>query len=225
MRAIAVATTAIVLGSAPLVLESHDFSRNPVTWNREVSRIVYDRCASCHRAGGTSFSLMTYREAQPHANAIRDAVLSRRMPPWGAVKGFGEFRNDTSLTQEQIELIAAWVDGDAPRGNNANTLPQPPKFESAAADPAQTNGIQVAGDVRLRQSITLKGVLPQNVPAHRSLQVTAILPDGAIKPLVWLYEYHDAYQHPFLFREPIALPAGTVIKGVRAPSKILLLLP
>ncbi len=75
-------------------LRAHDPNGAPITWNREISRIVYERCASCHREGGTSFSLMTYQEAQPHASAIKDTVLSRRMPPWGAVKGFGNFRND-----------------------------------------------------------------------------------------------------------------------------------
>ena len=88
----------------PRELRAHDPSGAPITWNREISRIVYERCASCHREGGTSFSLMTYQDAQPHASAIKDSVLARRMPPWGAVKGFGNFRNDQGLTQEQIAL-------------------------------------------------------------------------------------------------------------------------
>src|SRR5258706_12780966 len=85
-------------------LGAHDFFTNPPTWNREVCRLVYDRCAQCHRPDGSAFSLLTYQDAQPRATAIKDAVLSRRMPPWGAVKGFGDFRNDTGLTQEQVEL-------------------------------------------------------------------------------------------------------------------------
>jgi len=59
-------------------LHAHDPSAAPITWNREVSRIFYERCAPCHRDGGSAFSLMTYQEAQPHASAIKDAVLSRR---------------------------------------------------------------------------------------------------------------------------------------------------
>ena len=97
----------------------------PVTWNREISRLVLQRCASCHRPDGTAFSLLTYRDAQPRANEIKDAVLSRRMPPWGAVKGFGSFRNDLSLSQEQIETIARWVDGGIRRGNGPLQLPKP----------------------------------------------------------------------------------------------------
>ncbi len=84
----------------------------------------------------TSFSLMTYLDAQPRANAIKDAVLSRRMPPWGAVKGFGHFRNDQSLTQEQIELITKWVDGGIRRGNNPRLLPRDAVVRHAAAAPA-----------------------------------------------------------------------------------------
>ena len=81
-----------------------------ITFNREISRIFYERCVSCHRDGGSAFSLMTYPEVRPWAVAIKEEVLSRRMPPWGAIKGFGEFRNDQALTPEQLELITQWVE-------------------------------------------------------------------------------------------------------------------
>src|SRR5262249_11162467 len=101
----------LLLLSAAIDLRSHDPSVNPITWNREISRIFFARCASCHHSGGTAFSMMTYPEAQPHATAIKESVLARRMPPWGAVKGFGEFRNDQGLSPEELDLIANWVDG------------------------------------------------------------------------------------------------------------------
>jgi hypothetical protein len=56
-----------------------------ITWNRQISRIVYDRCVGCHRDGGTSFSLLEYAEARQAAEAIKRTVLARSMPPWGAV--------------------------------------------------------------------------------------------------------------------------------------------
>jgi hypothetical protein len=58
-----------------------------------------------------------------------------------------------------------------------------------------------------------------------SMQIVAALPDGRIVPLVWLYEYKNSYRHPFLFRQPIHLPAGTMIKGLDASSTIDLLEP
>src|SRR6187455_1133471 len=90
---------------------AHDVITTKLTWNREISRIFTARCMSCHHTKGRAFSMTTYAEARPWAVAIKEEVLARRMPPWGAIKGFGEFRNDQGLTQEQIELITAWVEG------------------------------------------------------------------------------------------------------------------
>src|SRR5262245_22819009 len=53
---------------------------------------------------------LSIKDVQPRAAEVKAAVLSRRMPPWGAVKGFGEFRNDQGLTQEQIGLITDWIE-------------------------------------------------------------------------------------------------------------------
>jgi hypothetical protein len=87
-----------------------------LTWNRDISRVFLRRCADCHRDGGGAFSVMTYPEVQPRLTEIKNQVLNRRMPPWGAVKGFGDFRNEQALTQEEIEMISDWIDADAPRG-------------------------------------------------------------------------------------------------------------
>jgi len=211
----------VVLCAGGLTVTAHDFGSAQITWNREISRIVYDHCASCHREGGTSFSLMTYREAQPYADAIKDSVLARRMPPWGAVKGFGQFRNDAGLTQEQVELVSDWVVGGMLKGNNPNVLPKPPKFETPATLQPGPGRIRVSGAFTLKQPFVLDGLLPES--AQDGTQVVAVLPDGAVKPLLWLYEYSDKYRHPFLLRKPLTLPAGTVIRGVRAPASIMLL--
>jgi hypothetical protein len=201
----------------------HDLSTTPITWNREISRIFYSHCASCHREGGTSFPMMTYPQAQPRAVAIRDAVTSRRMPPWGAVKGFGDFRNDQGLTQEQIELIVDWVESDMPKGNNPNALPKVPAFEKTPSFKPPSGGILVSGELALQQPLTLDGLWPESVPVGSSMQITAALPDGRIEPLLWLYEYKTSYRHPFLLRKPIELPSGTVIRGVPRQASILLL--
>jgi mono/diheme cytochrome c family protein len=44
-----------------VALRAHDPITTQITWNREISRVVFNRCASCHRDGGTAFSLMTYQ--------------------------------------------------------------------------------------------------------------------------------------------------------------------
>jgi hypothetical protein len=211
----------VLLSAVGLTLEAHDFGSAQITWNREVSRIVYERCASCHREGGTSFSLMTYREAQPYADAIKDSVLARRMPPWGAVKGFGAFRNDDGLTQEQVELITDWVVGGMLKGNNPKVLPKPPKFETPEEYRQQPGAVTVSGTTTLRAPLRLDGLLPERAPD--GTQIVAELPDGNVRPLLWLYEYRDEYRHPFLLRTPLDLPAGTIIRGVRPTAKVVLL--
>lgn len=50
-----------------------------------------------------------------------------------------------------------------------------------------------------------------------------MLPDGAIEPLVWLHEYQETFSHPFWLAAPIALPAGTVIRGVPPDATVALL--
>jgi hypothetical protein len=214
---------AVLVAVACLTAQAHDFGTS-ITWNREISRLVFDRCASCHRQGGTSFSLMTYPEAQPRATEIKDAVLSRRMPPWGAVKGFGDFRNDQGLTQEQVELVAAWVEGGMRKGNNPKMLPEPPKtFADPASVHAPPGSMIATRELTLRQAFTLDGLVADNVRPGSTMQIVAVLPDGTVNPLLWLYEYSDKYRHPFLLRKPLTLPAGTVIRGVRPPARITLL--
>ena len=211
----------IVLGCG-LLASGHDVITTKITWNREISRIIYSRCASCHRPGGSAFSLMKYDEGRPWAKAIQEEVLERRMPPWGAVKGFGDYRDDQALTPEQLELIAEWVDGGAPEGEEKD-LPPPPKFDTAPAATHFPDAIAVSGDFKLKSELMLDGLLPQRVPEKTSLQITAELPDGSVAPLLWLFPFKASYGHPFFLRTAVQLPAGTVIRGVPADSTVLFL--
>ncbi len=198
---------------------AHDVITTKITFDREIIRIVQARCASCHREGGSAFSLMTYSEARPWAKAMQEEVLERRMPPWGAVKGFGDFRNDQALTPEQIELVADWVEGGAPEGEPKD-LPEPPKAKPAVPDRQTPAHVAVGADYKLMHSLNLAGVWPRKVMPNASFQVTAELPDGSVQPLLWLQPFKPAYSHPFWFRSPLTLPRGTVIRGVDAGSTI-----
>jgi hypothetical protein len=193
-------------------LEAHEIITTRLTWNEQISRIFYHRCISCHREGGQGpMPLTTYEQVRPWAKAIKYAILGRRMPPWDAVKGYGAFRNDLSLSQDDIAKISSWVEGGAPEGS-AVFLPPAPDAESFAepADP-------VAGPLALSESLTLAetvmalGIEPENVPAGGSLQAAAYRPDGSVQPLIWLRDYRPKWQRSYWFREPLALPKGTRI--------------
>jgi hypothetical protein len=106
---------AIVVALATATLLAHDPITTRVTWTGEVSRIVEARCVMCHNPSGPApMSLQSYDEARPWAKAIKEAVLTRHMPNWRAVRGYGDFSNDPSLSPFEIALVAAWADGGAP---------------------------------------------------------------------------------------------------------------
>src|ERR1700676_1180801 len=124
----------LILASLSLA-EAHDIITTKITFSKEISRLIYKRCATCHHEGGAAFSLMSYDEARPWAKAVKEEVLERRMPPWEAIKGFGEFRDDRGLTQEELETISAWVEGGAPEGD-PKYLPPLPKPAAGQAPSA-----------------------------------------------------------------------------------------
>src|SRR5262249_53143506 len=78
----------------------------------------------CHRAGEAApMALMTYEQARPWAKSIRQAVITKRMPPWHADPHFGQFENDRALAQTEIDTLAAWADSGAKEGNRKNAPP------------------------------------------------------------------------------------------------------
>ena len=98
-----------------------------VTFTRDIAPILQRSCESCHRPrGGAPMNLITYQEVRPWARAIKARTESREMPPWFIDKNIGiqHFKDDPSLTAQEIALIGQWVDAGAPRGNPAD-LPPP----------------------------------------------------------------------------------------------------
>jgi hypothetical protein len=164
---------------------------------------------------------MTYKEARPWVVAIREEVLRRHMPPWGAVKGFGDFRNDQALTPEEMELIVNWSEGGVPEGEEKD-LPPVPEFEAPVVIGAVPGELVVEGTYQLARKFTLDGILPVRVP-KTSMRIVAELPDGSVEPLVWLEGYRSEFGHPFLLRKPLELPARTVIRGVPEGASVRLL--
>jgi len=108
---------ALSLASVPAGAQSAD---NAVTFAKDVAPILQAKCQDCHRAGSmAAMSLITYEETRPWARAIKERVSTRQMPPWHIDRAVGvqKFKNDMSLSDEQIATIARWVDAGAPAGN------------------------------------------------------------------------------------------------------------
>ena len=101
-------------------------SDQEVTFTRDVAPIFQRSCVTCHRPNQIApMSLITYQEVRPWARSIRNRVSTRVMPPWHLDRRIGiqDFKNDPSLTDEEIATIVQWVDAGAPRGNPADMLP------------------------------------------------------------------------------------------------------
>jgi hypothetical protein len=195
----------------PVLGSAHEPITTKLTWTQEISRIVYKHCVSCHREGGAApMSLITYDEARPWAKAIRDEVAERRMPPWGAVKGFGQFRNDQSLADPEIEMLVLWVEGGAPKGDDIY-LPRLPVFPTVSRSTPPKPGVTVRGDTTLAHAITASGIAPGEMPAGASMQIVAKLPDGKVENLLWLRNTRTEWHRAFYFRHPVMLPKGTLI--------------
>jgi hypothetical protein len=106
-----------------LLLAASAASASP-TFNKDVLPILQQRCQECHRPGQIApMPFLTYRQTRPWAKSIREAVLTRKMPPWFADPRFGHFANDRSLRQNEIETIAAWVEAGAPEGDPKDRPP------------------------------------------------------------------------------------------------------
>jgi Copper type II ascorbate-dependent monooxygenase, N-terminal domain/Secretion system C-terminal sorting domain len=100
------------------------------TWADDVACIVYSHCSKCHSPGNIGpFSLMNYQEAYDARYGIQYAVTTRNMPPWKASPDFGSHAGKRLLTDEEVALIDAWVNNDAPAGNLANA-PAAPVYTS-----------------------------------------------------------------------------------------------
>jgi mono/diheme cytochrome c family protein len=97
-----------------------------VTFSRDVAPILYKHCVSCHHPNDIApMSLLTYRDARPWAAAIKQAVLTGKMPPWKADPHYGEWSNDPRLSQAEKDTIVAWVNGSKAEGDPKDMPAQP----------------------------------------------------------------------------------------------------
>src|SRR5665213_1652986 len=90
------------------------------TFTKDIAPIVQQKCETCHRAEGMApFSLATYEDARPYLKSIGQRVGTHQMPPWNIDKtvGIQSFKNDRSLSDDQINTILKWVNNGGPKGD------------------------------------------------------------------------------------------------------------
>ena len=141
-----------------------------VTFHKEVLPILQKNCQTCHRPGSIApMSLLTYDDARPWARSMKVKVASRQMPPWFADPQYGNFANDRSLKQADIDTIVKWADSGAPAGD-------PKDAPAPIAWPA--DGWQIKPDVIVRgPAFQIPAHPPQNVIEWTSI----VVPSGFTK--------------------------------------------
>jgi hypothetical protein len=125
----ALALVATVGAVAPMTASAADTPAKP-TFTKDIAPIFQEKCEACHRPDSIApMSLRTYEEARPWARSIRARVESRQMPPWHIDKAVGiqSFKNDRSLSDEQVATVLAWIDSGAPKGD-LKDMPAPKEW-------------------------------------------------------------------------------------------------
>ena len=104
-----------------------------VTFTKDVSKIIYNKCTSCHRPGEIApFSLTNYNEVKGRASTIKYVTGSKYMPPWKADPTYQHYLSENYLTEPEIKTIADWVDAGVPYGNMLEEPPLPIFSEGSA---------------------------------------------------------------------------------------------
>src|SRR5262245_55831122 len=178
--------TLIVLASAVvLVVAAQTNAHKPVTskydFNRDVFPLLRDHCGSCHVDGGPApMSLMTYKNAMPWAEAIRDEITSGRMPPWPVDATSPSIRGGHPITSRELNMIVVWASGGTPQGNDAEppAVAFSPQWKLGPPDlriPMETEHTVPAE----KMDEILEFSLPTNVNETRWVKAADLLPGTA----------------------------------------------
>ena len=128
-----------------------------VTFNKDVLPILQKNCQTCHRPGEIGpMAFLNYEGTRPWAKSIKQAVLTKQMPPWFADPRYGHFANERKLSDADIKTVVAWVDAGAPEGN-AKDMPPPMVW---------TEGWNIKPDLTFQLPEALHGPQGRHHPVH-----------------------------------------------------------
>ncbi|MEX1363202.1 MAG: hypothetical protein AB1Z98_08755 [Nannocystaceae bacterium] len=152
-----------------------------VTFWQDVAPVLYDSCVSCHRQGGIGpFSLETYELAQPWAAAVAASTQARTMPPWLVTDDgtCGEFRHSRWLPQDDVDLIAQWVEAGSPPGQPRDDLqvPQSPGIADPTVVPTPSFTPEIQGGELAAFDEYRCFLVDPGLPADRFLTGYDVLP-------------------------------------------------
>lgn len=164
----------------------------PITYARDIARIMQNSCVECHRTGGVApFSLETFESVSRRASMIRTVTQEGIMPPWFASPHTDKdgnplespWANDRSLSQAEKETIAAWVAAGKPRGDDKD-LPLPRTFAQSKDGSEWTIGepdaiFQIPEPIAIKAEGTMPYqtvMVPTNLAEDKWVRAMQIIP-------------------------------------------------
>lgn len=138
------AVAAVEKGARPKVTKTEAFgcvvmpgkaapSKGKVNYAEHIAPILNEHCVSCHRPGEVApISLIGYENAKKWSPMINQVSTARKMPPWKAVHGFGDFQDENRLDETKIETLKRWEEAGSPPGD-LKKAPKPPSFSGTWA--------------------------------------------------------------------------------------------
>jgi peroxiredoxin len=146
--------------------------RGDITYSNQVSRILQNRCVTCHREGQIApFALSTYRDAVDWSETVREVIQEGRMPPWHASPEHGSFVNETQMPQDEKRVVLEWIENGMPEGD-ASQLQPPREFAEGWRIPTP--------------DLVVKMPKPFTVPASGVVEYKYFTVDPGFKEDMWI---------------------------------------
>ena len=121
---IALAAVFFFLIAAGQRTDAHKPVTSQYDYNRDVFPLLRDHCGACHVPGGPApMSLVTYKDAVPWAESIRDELTAGRMPPWPVDPMSPQVQGAHPISASDVDKIVVWASGGTPQGDPAANLP------------------------------------------------------------------------------------------------------
>lgn len=206
VRALGVLSALLVWLPAVAAAQSADASPTVTpTFNKDVLPIFQRSCQKCHRPNTSApMSLVTYQDVRPWVRAIKTRIAARQMPPWHLDRSIGEYLDDPSLTDKEIDTIVKWVDRGAPQGHPADA-PKPLEFK--AVDD------WVFGEPDLVVTMEKGFTIPASGPDFTPSEVVdpKITEDRYVKWIQIIPTAHCCVHHSHVYAEA---PEGSSLEGL-----------
>jgi hypothetical protein len=160
--------------------------KTPLTYHRDIARILQDHCTDCHRAEGIApFALDSYKSVCERSKAIRRVLTEQQMPPWFAAPNPNlpstPWANDCSLSERNKADLLSWLTSTDRAEGLAADAPLPRRYEGqwSIGKPDAILPLSRAYDIKATGTMPYQtDIIETSFPEDRWVQAYEILPSA-----------------------------------------------